>query len=131
MRNHSMIQQFNCPACGDPARSASPLRWIDCRHDGDAAPLVCLVECPCGHVFINPQPSWEELVPFYGLDYHVFADSVPDDESVDRELIAETHRGDLPDHARVVKGGRYLDVGCGLGAMVAGMARLGMDAEGA
>ena len=83
----------------------------------------------CGHVFINPQPSWEELAPFYRSDYHVFHDPVPDDATVDR-LIAEKHRGDRLNHARVVPGGRYLDVGCGLGVMVAGMARLGMQAEG-
>ena len=45
-------------------------------------------------------------------------------------LLARKHRGDRLNHARVVPGGKYLDVGCGLGEMVAGMARLGMEAEG-
>jgi hypothetical protein len=71
----------------------------------------------------------EELSPFYQPDYHVFADRMPDTVCVYR-LLAKTHRGNRFNHALVVPGGKSLDVGCGLGTLVAGMARLGMEAEG-
>jgi SAM-dependent methyltransferase len=126
-----MIELPSCPACAAPAVGAHELRAIDCRAAaGDQTALrVRLVRCACGHAFVNPQPNWEELAPFYLSNYHVFADILPDAARCDR-LIAEKHRGDRLNHARVVVGGRYLDVGCGLGEMVAGMARLGMEAEG-
>jgi hypothetical protein len=71
----------------------------------------------------------EELSPFYQADYHVFADRMPDTVCVYR-LLAKNHRGNRFNHALVVPGGKSLDVGCGLGTLVAGMARLGMEAEG-
>jgi SAM-dependent methyltransferase len=126
-----MTELFSCPACAAPAVEAHELRVVDCRPAAGTGPvlLIRLVQCGCGHAFVNPQPTWEELSPFYQSDYHVFADVLPDAARVDR-LIAERHRGDRLNHARLVAGGRYLDVGCGLGEMVAGMARLGMNAEG-
>ena len=124
-----MINLPTCPACGSPASDAREIIRKDVCH-GDGPPLSTrVVKCGCGHAFINPQPTSEELLPFYEMDYHVFADQVPNTATVDR-LLARKHRGDRLNHARVVSGGRYLDVGCGLGEMVAGMARLGMEAEG-
>jgi 2-polyprenyl-3-methyl-5-hydroxy-6-metoxy-1,4-benzoquinol methylase len=117
------------PACGAPTSNSREIIRKDVQH-GDGPPLSTrVVECGCGHAFINPQPTWEELSPFYQTDYHVFADQVPDTATVDR-LLARKHRGDRLNHASVVPGGKYLDVGCGLGEMIAGMARLGVDAEG-
>ena len=124
-----MIDLPGCPACGAPTSDSREIIRKDVQH-GDGPKLSTrVVECGCGHAFINPQPTWEELSPFYETDYHVFADQVPDAANVDR-LLATKLRGDRLNHARVVPGGKYLDVGCGLGEMVAGMARLGMEAEG-
>ena len=124
-----MIHLSACPACGAPAGDSREINRTDVRH-GNGPPLsIRLIECGCGHVFINHQPTWEELSPFYQTDYHVFADPVPLAVGVER-LLARKHRGDRLNHALVVPGGRYLDVGCGIGEMVAGMARLGMEAEG-
>lgn len=117
----------SCPACGRDASDAKPfghLGGVD-AHGGLAAKLIV---CPCGHGFSNPQPDWEELAPFYDAGYHVFADRGAASR-VDR-LIAERYDGATLNHAPVVPGGRYLDIGCGLGEMVAGMARLGVDARG-
>jgi SAM-dependent methyltransferase len=124
-----MIELSTCPTCGAAATGAKELRRTRGPRPGAAALETRLVRCPCGHAFVNPQPTWDELAPFYQSNYHVFADAAPDAERVDR-LIAEKHRGNRLNHALVVPSGRYLDVGCGLGEMVAGMARLGMNAEG-
>ena len=124
-----MIDLFACPACGEPAADSREVLRKEVRN-GDGRPISTrVVACACGHVFINPQPIREELAPFYQTDYHVFADQAPDPAHVDR-LLATKHRGDRLNHALVVPGGKYLDVGCGLGMMVAGMARLDMEAEG-
>jgi 2-polyprenyl-3-methyl-5-hydroxy-6-metoxy-1,4-benzoquinol methylase len=124
-----MIDLLACPACGARAADARQIIRKEVQHAGGPPLLARVVACRCGHAFINPQPTWEELGPFYQTDYHVFADTVPDAARVDR-LLAAKHRGERLNHALVVPGGRYLDVGCGLGEMVAGMARLGMEAEG-
>ena len=124
-----MIELSACPACGESALAARLLKRIDCRNRGNGSLPIHLVECPCSHVFINPQPSSQELAPYYRSDYHVFANPIALDSAVDR-LIATKLQGDRLNHALVVKGGRYLDIGCGLGEMVAAMARLGVDAEG-
>ena len=124
-----MIDLSACPACGASAANSRQIIRKD-FHQGNGPSLSTrVVECCCGHAFINPQPTWEELSPFYQTDYHVYADRVPDTAYVDR-LLATKHRGNRLNHALVVPGGKYLDVGCGLGSMVAGMARLGMEAEG-
>ena len=101
------------------------------RH-GEGPPLATrVVECDCGHAFINPQPSKEALSPFYQTDYHVFAEQHARHVRVDQLLAKEAPGRQAPEsYGLAVPGGRYLDVGCGLGTMVAAMARLGMEAEG-
>jgi 2-polyprenyl-3-methyl-5-hydroxy-6-metoxy-1,4-benzoquinol methylase len=118
-----------CPACGAPAADSREVFEKDVHHRSGTTMHARVVTCKCGHTFINPQPTWEELSPYYQSDYHVYAAELPDRAKVD-ELIAAKHRGERLNHALVVPGGRYLDVGCGTGRMVAGMARLGMEAEG-
>lgn len=122
-----MLRLTECPACGEGLEGATPHRRVGGmdEHGGLASRLIV---CPCGHGFSNPQPGWEDISPFYGDDYHVFADRGAS-ERIDR-LIAERFDGRRLNHSPVSPGGRYLDVGCGLGEMVAGMARLGMNAEG-
>jgi 2-polyprenyl-3-methyl-5-hydroxy-6-metoxy-1,4-benzoquinol methylase len=90
-----------------------------------------LVRCDCAHVFSNPQPSWDELAPFYGDEsmYKVSMSKGEFDARVERSLVS-MRRGDRLNHVPIVPEGRYLDIGCNLGDMVAAMNRLGMQAEG-
>jgi SAM-dependent methyltransferase len=74
-------------------------------------------------------PDAETLSVFYDSDYHCYHSSPLDHARLD-QWIAERRSGEFCNHVRVVPGGRYLDVGCGTGDMVAAMARLGMHAEG-
>jgi 2-polyprenyl-3-methyl-5-hydroxy-6-metoxy-1,4-benzoquinol methylase len=118
----------NCPTCGTAVSKTRAVRHFRSFHQGHFIDTQ-LVECTCGHVFANPQPSWVELPPFYGGDYHVFARD-PLDASLIDQLIATRSSDGRFNHLKVLPGGRYLDVGCGLGVMVAAMSRLGMKAEG-
>ena len=123
-----MIDLFACPACGEPA--------ADSRGPPKGGPQRRRATYfdPCRRVRVRPcvyQPSANPgraraILP--NKHYHVFADQAPD-PACDR-LLATKRRGDRLNHALVVPGGKYLDVGCGLGMMVAGMARLDMEAEG-
>lgn len=118
----------SCAACGseiEPTNAFVRQRVASSKGRID----ISLVECGCGHVFTNPQPSSDELAPFYAENYHVFADETFDDAAIDC-LIADRFNGERFNHLRVTPGGRYLDIGCGLGTSVAAMARLGMDARG-
>jgi hypothetical protein len=125
----SMIDLLGCPACGAPAAHAREIIRKDVQHGGGPPLTERVIVCSCGHAFITPQPTRAELAPFYQMNYHVFVCRAPDTASVDR-LLATKHRGDRPNHALVVSGGKCLDVGCGLGEMLAGIARLGREAEG-
>jgi SAM-dependent methyltransferase len=117
-----------CPVCGAPTAGAACVLEAVETYEGGRFPTR-LVQCGCGHVFSNPQPSWDELKSFYDDDYHCFAEHPPDAARVER-WIAARYDGRRFNHAAVVPGGRFLDVGCGTGDMVAAMQRLGMEAEG-
>ncbi len=126
-----------CPVCHNPADGAKMVHTYDHGHQAQGIKgynfETTLVACrSCDHVFTNPQPTWEELAPAYGAgtmyqEHH--GESGFDFKKVD-SLIARSFDGTYFNHIPVVKGGRYLDVGSGDGLLVAGMARLGMLAEG-
>ena len=112
---------------------ALPLAWLageahreNCIRSGRVACSVLPWEN--GHVYVNPQPSDDELAPYYDSSYHVFT-SVPQD--VDEEVAALERGGeDRYRHVRIVPGSDFLDVGCGIGDQVAVMAALGVSARG-
>ena len=90
-------------------------------------PLV-FVKCTCSHLYANPQPTYDELNPFYQGDYHQYQHAP---KSAD-QIAADTRgfHGERFIRIRVVPGGRYLDIGCGLGDTVAQLAAVGMKAQG-
>ncbi len=125
-----MLDLSSCPACNATTSAAHEVDRLDSKAADGTRLAVRLVECPeCSHVFLNPVPEPAELAPFYESDYHVFADQLPSPDEI-RRMVAGAKEAGSYNHAPVVPGGRYLDVGCGLGTMVASMAALGMEATG-
>lgn len=119
----------SCPVCESPTTGA---RIAFCRSvQRGATCLECqFVECTqCSHAFLNPQPTAEELKPFYDGGYHVFSDQPRSAEWV-TSLLHDRFDGKRLNHASFVRGGKFLDVGCGLGDMVAAMQSAGMEAIG-
>jgi 2-polyprenyl-3-methyl-5-hydroxy-6-metoxy-1,4-benzoquinol methylase len=120
--------------CEHSTAGARQVHAFNCRLNGSRLQIK-LVECEsCKHVFANPQPSWEEVAPFYGQGTFYEVQNAAtrfDFDAVDR-LIASTHdqARRRMNHVPVHPGGRFLDVGSGGGLMVAAMQRLGMQAEG-
>jgi SAM-dependent methyltransferase len=117
-----------CPVCRDTG--AKQLVVEQQARKGNLAVDCRLVRCGgCTHVYLSPRPTAEQLDAFYNQEYHVFAAGPLNDAELDRFIAAKS---DPPymNHSRVVPGGRFLDVGCGLGEMVRAMQRVGMEARG-
>jgi len=124
-----MHEVIRCPVCDEPASSAACVFTATPRTFAGKPFSIRLVRCRCTHVFLNPSPSWEELLDFYDDDYHCFTTSAAEAERIER-WIEQRRRDGRFNHVPIVPEGRYLDIGCGTGDMVAAMARLGMEAEG-
>jgi 2-polyprenyl-3-methyl-5-hydroxy-6-metoxy-1,4-benzoquinol methylase len=118
-----------CPACS--AVSAAAAEVLCAPVSAGEVRLRCvLVRCTaCRHVFMNPQAQPAELAAFYDENYHVFKDRPLSSAEIER-FIATHFDGELLNHAAFVPGGKFLDVGCGLGDMVAAMQAAGMNAHG-
>lgn len=125
-----MTELSACPVCGSASDRAECVHTFDRTLDGRPF-RTRLVRCDCAHVFSNPQPTWDELAPFYGdaSMYKVAMNKAEFTARVDHWL-ASLRKGDRFNHVPIMAGGRYLDIGCNLGDMVAAMGHLGMHAEG-
>jgi SAM-dependent methyltransferase len=123
-----MREISGCPVCDAPTSGATVCFTTDRTYEGKPFPSR-IVRCRCGHCFLNPSPEDGELLSFYDDDYHCFTTSPNEAERIG-QWIEQRRRGDRFNHVPIVVGGRFLDVGCGSGDMVAAMAHLGMDSEG-
>lgn len=123
-----MIHLRACPACHQPTANITKVSHYRSTAK-DAVIETDLCECPCGHAFNTPQPTLEELDPFYNAgDYEVFdLEPMPDPVTTAERIKSATDRYN---HIKVVKGGNFLDIGCGLGSVVMAMSQLGMHAQG-
>jgi 2-polyprenyl-3-methyl-5-hydroxy-6-metoxy-1,4-benzoquinol methylase len=87
-------------------------------------------ECAsCGHQFMNPQPSWEELQPYYDEGYSAYNPardvSLNDDEVVRMARQTNSYR-----HLPLQTDKRLLDVGCGAGVFLRISKKLGAIVQG-
>ena len=127
-----MIELSECPACGRSASYSKRLGTFGrvSRLGEESIPnrLVELSQCECSHVYNNPQHDWDELAPFYSENYHGFRLPPLSREEVEAE--ARGYQGGKFRNIAVVPGGRYLDVGCGKGDLVALLGAVGMRAQG-
>ena len=80
----------------------------------------------CGLGFLNPQPTWEELIPYYPPDYLCYTTSVEDEERV----VEEARRRGEYRHIPIPVGKRLLDVGCGGGSFLQVLKKLGVEVKG-
>jgi 2-polyprenyl-3-methyl-5-hydroxy-6-metoxy-1,4-benzoquinol methylase len=122
-----MIQLSRCPVCGSddihPSREGRTRLNFDAKRwriDG------CGV---CSHEFVNPQPNWDELAPYYASNYTPY-DSNDGSEAPDDEVIERAHASGEFRHVKLRPGLRLLDVGCGGGYFLRVASQLGVIAEG-
>jgi len=121
-----MQQLVSCPAC--TSRNIALAYWSPTTRGQDNKKWR-VDECSdCTHQFLNPQPSWEEVEPYYS-DYAAF-DPKRDDPSLDGpELEAARHSGRLR-HITLRPGKLLLDVGCNTGKFIRLAKKLGMEVTG-
>src|SRR5579859_869017 len=89
-----------------------------------------VAECSaCGHQFVNPQPSWQELESYYNSAYDAY-DPMHGSEASDDRAVAEARRSGEIRHIPLPAGQRLLDVGCGAGWFLRICKRLGAIEQG-
>lgn len=120
-----MQQLKNCPVCnsnnilfrnkaGTSDQPQAPLKWS-------------VYKCEdCGLVFLNPQPTWDELVAYYPPDYLSYNTHVEDEERV----VEEAKQLGEYRHIPIPVGKRLLDVGCGGGSFLQVLKKLGVEVKG-
>ena len=120
-----MQQLTNCPVCnsknisfrntvGNCESPKEPLNWSFFGCDD------------CGLGFLNPQPTWAELVPYYPPDYLCYNTHVEDEERV----VEEAKRQGEHRHISIPAGKRLLDVGCGGGSFLQVLKKLVVEVKG-
>jgi 2-polyprenyl-3-methyl-5-hydroxy-6-metoxy-1,4-benzoquinol methylase len=117
----------SCPICNSLAHSsvfaAPTTRGQDSR-------LWKVSECTeCGHQFMNPQPSWEELQPYYDEGYSAY-DPNRDTGANDEETVTAAREAGSFRYLPLPTGKRLLDVGCGAGTFLRISKKLGAIEQG-
>lgn len=116
-----------CPVCGsDRIRhdyTAPTTRGMD-----ETAWRVDACDA-CSLGFMNPQPSWEELAPYYSATYSPYEASHGGDAEDDRTVERARREGEFR-HVKIEPGLRLLDVGCGGGYFPRIARRLGAEVQG-
>lgn len=107
-----MIVITNCPVCESIKHksiySAPTTRGQDRR-------LWPVSECAdCSHQFMSPQPTWNDLEPYYSNSYDPY-DPTHGSLADDDHDVEQAMRTGLFRHISITKGTRLLDVGCGGG----------------
>jgi 2-polyprenyl-3-methyl-5-hydroxy-6-metoxy-1,4-benzoquinol methylase len=117
-----------CPICGS-SRITLKFNGFTNRNprDGRIWPVFACKEC--GHGFINPQPSSDELSRYYSSTYEAY-DEMHGAEGDDASVIARAvDRGEFR-HIPIPTGLRVLDFGCGGGYFLNICRQLGAETQG-
>jgi 2-polyprenyl-3-methyl-5-hydroxy-6-metoxy-1,4-benzoquinol methylase len=117
----------NCPVC-DSSNIGLSYEGRTGRRPDDAARWLVDRCGACSHGFVNPQPSWDELQPYYDASYEPYE---PEHGVANfRAALEEARRSGKLRHVSIFPGMRLLDVGCGGGVFLRLAAELGARCTG-
>ena len=116
-----------CPICGSGrlafAYAAPTTRGQDRRK-------WAVSECrECTHLFMNPQPTWEDLQAYYTDSYDPYDPMHGSNENDDADLEVARREGKIR-HIAIPAHKRLLDVGCGGGRFLRLAKKLGAIEQG-
>lgn len=78
---------------------------------------------------MNPQPTWDELIPYYDEGYEPY-DPMHGSDANDEQAIRTARKTGLFRHIPINAGKRLLDVGCGAGFFLRVSKKLGAIEQG-
>jgi SAM-dependent methyltransferase len=118
------MRPIDCPLCGSPdCIDVDTMQDRLLGVDGTFRMVRCV---QCGLHYLNPQPTMEELVPYYSQDYDPFQIAAPSQLSF---LQRHSLNYGLTKRCRLVNrqkaGGSLLEIGCATGLFLDAMRRTG------
>ena len=79
----------------------------------------------CNLKFLNPQPTWSELQPYYSFKYPAYSRTLDEEDAVAKAEERREYRG-----IKILPGLSLLDFGCGAGSFLSVMRKLGFRVQG-
>jgi SAM-dependent methyltransferase len=118
------MKLLNCDFCG--SADSTPMHVLADIRLGLPGKYT-LVRCEqCGLLYLDPQPSWEQLESHYPRDYHCYENALEEEPSA---FVRWAKRFGLQRRCQAViqrkSGGRLLDIGCSTGIFLDEMRRHG------
>ncbi|HEV8638143.1 MAG TPA: class I SAM-dependent methyltransferase [Chloroflexota bacterium] len=122
------MERVSCCVCGSSDARDYVCTW-DRSHGLPGA--FRFVKCRgCGHVYLNPRPSQEEIGRYYPETYKEYLMGLEEPGA----FVRWNRRYGLAKRCRVItrrrRPGRLLDVGCGAGVLMDAMRRRGWEVQG-
>jgi 2-polyprenyl-3-methyl-5-hydroxy-6-metoxy-1,4-benzoquinol methylase len=122
-----MRRLSQCPVCD--SEKIAPSYEGQTRMGFDAARWRIDRCLDCSQEFVNPQPNWEELAPYYASGYTAYGPDhgleASDDKVVEQARVSGRFR-----HVEIRSGMRVLDLGCGGGYFIRIASKLGAVVQG-
>ena len=123
------MELVSCCVCGSKSARAYVRTWD--RSHGQPGEFT-FVKCRgCGHVYLNPRPTQEEIGLYYPETYKEYVMGVEEEPSA---FVRWNRRYGLAKRCHTITSrrppGRFLDVGCGTGILMEAMRERGWQVQG-